>query len=414
MLKDLYAALDGLFGEMVAWRRHLHRHPELSFHEEATPAFVAETLRSFGVSVRTGVGGRGVVGRIEGGRPGRTVALRADFDALPIQDEKTVSYRSTVPGVMHACGHDGHTATLLAVAKVLAARRADLPGTVVLIHQFAEEVAPGGARPMIEDGALDGVDVIFGTHLWAGLPVGVIGYRAGYAMANADAFTIEIAGRGGHGAAPHQTIDSLLIGANLVVKLQQIVARRVDPLKEAVVTVGTFHAGTAFNVIAERAVLTGTVRTFDEAVRAQVEAEIRRLAEAEAAAFGARAEVRYERGYDAVHNDPAVTVRFAEAMRAVYDPARVVEVPPSMGGEDFAYYLQKVPGTFFFTGAGNAGVGAEYPHHHPRFDIDERAMLIAAKALVTAAVDALDETGAAVAAARGALRPVDALKHVQV
>ncbi|MBE3596736.1 MAG: amidohydrolase [Hydrogenibacillus sp.] len=323
------------------------------------------------------------------------------------------SHRS--PGGDHGSGegHDGHTATLLAVAKVLADRRSDLKGDIVLIHQFAEEVAPGGARPMIEDGALDGVDIIFGTHLWSGLPVGVIGYRSGYAMANADAFTIEIVGRGGHGAAPHQTIDAVVVGANIVVKLQQIVARRVDPLTEAVVTVGMFHAGTAFNVIAERAVLTGTVRTFDAAVRAQVEAEIRRIAEAEAAAFGARASVRYERGYDAVYNDPEVTARFAEVMRTVYDPARVVEMPPSMGGEDFAYYLQKVPGTFFFTGAGNADLGSNFPHHHPRFDIDERAMLIAAKALATAALDAQDDGGMLIQNGRGALIGIEGQLHAQ-
>lgn len=389
LLKAAFQSLDALFPDMVSWRRHLHQYPELSFEEYETPRYVAEKLKNWGIEVREGVGGRGVVGRIKGHGEGPTVALRADFDALPIQDEKAVTYRSKINGKMHACGHDGHTATLLAVGKVLSETRQLWPGEVVLIHQFAEEVAPGGAQPMIDDGALEGVDVIFGTHLWSGLPLGVIGTRSGYAMANADRFTIHVKGRGGHGAAPHETIDAVVLAANIIVKLQQIVSRRVDPLKEAVVTVGKIQGGSAFNVIAERVMLEGTVRTFDAFVREQIEQEMARIVHSEATMFGGEATFLYERGYDALINDPKITEHFKTLMETLYKADRIMEMPPTMGGEDFAYYLKHVPGTFFFTGAGNSEVQAIFPHHHPRFDIDERAMLLAAKALMGAALDAL-------------------------
>lgn len=382
MLKILFEGLDQIYPEMVEWRRHLHMNPELSFHEVETPKFIAKKLQEFGIEVRTGVGGRGVVGTLRGGKPGKTVALRADFDALPIQDEKDVPYKSQVPGVMHACGHDGHTSTLLGIAKVLSEHREELEGNVVFIHQFAEELAPGGAKPMIEDGCLDGVDAIFGTHLWSGLPVGKIGYRSGYTMAAADRFEIEIIGKGGHGAAPHETIDSIVIASQLVSKLQQIVSRRVDPLKPAVVTVGSFHAGNAFNVIADRATLTGTVRTFDPEVRDLIEAEIEKVVRGECDSFGAKYRYVYERGYDALYNHEQETRFFVDTMKQIHDENSLIHMEAIMGGEDFAYYLQKVPGTFFFTGAGNAEIGANYPHHHPKFDIDEKGMLVAAKALL--------------------------------
>lgn len=386
MLTKILSDLDGIYEEIVGWRRYLHMHPELSFEEVETPKFIAQKLQEFGVEVRTGVGGRGVVGTIRGGKPGKTVALRADFDALPIDDEKDAPYKSTVPGVMHACGHDGHTATLLAVAKVLSEHRTELQGNVVLIHQFAEELAPGGALPMIEDGCLNGVDAIFGTHLSSGLPVGVFGYNPGYTMAAADKFEIEILGRGGHGASPHETIDSIVVASSIVSKLQQIVARRVNPLKSAVVTVGAFHAGNAFNVIADRAKLIGTVRTFDPDIRDFIEKEMERIIEGECISAGARYEYKYERGYDALFNHEHETAFFVDTMKQVYDPDRVINIDPIMGGEDFAYYLQKVPGTFFFTGSGNKDLEVNYPHHHPKFDIDEHALLLASKALTATVI----------------------------
>ncbi|GAB6931658.1 amidohydrolase [Calditerricola satsumensis] len=381
MLQTVFRHLDRLYPDMVAWRRHFHMHPELSFQEVETPKRIAELQRSFGLAVREGVGGRGVVAVLEGAAPGPTVALRADFDALPIQDEKEVPYRSQVPGVMHAYGHDAHTAILLGVARALSAVRNQLPGRVVFIHQFAEEVTPGGAKAMIEDGCLEGVDVIFGTHVWSGLPLGTIGYREGPMMAAADAFRIVVQGRGGHGAAPHETVDAIAVGAQLVSMLQQVVARRVDPVQPAVVTVGSFHAGSAFNVIAEQAVLEGTARSFDEGVRNLLEREIERVVQGVCAAASARYSYTYTRGYPALVNHERETRLLVDTLSQVYNANRLVRMDPIMGGEDFAYYLQKVPGTFFFTGAGNPQVGASYPHHHPRFDIDERAMAVAAKAL---------------------------------
>lgn len=391
MLHSFQERLEELYPEMIELRRYFHQYPELSFQEEKTPAKIATYLTSLGIEVKTGVGGRGVVGLIRGGKPGKTVALRADFDALPLQDEKDVSYKSKIPGVMHACGHDAHTATLLVVAKALSEQKEKLSGNVVLIHQFAEEITPGGAKPMIEDGCLDGVDAIFGTHLWSSTPVGEIGYRSGPIMAAADSFTIEINGKGGHGAAPHETIDSIVVGTTLINQLQQIVSRRVDPLQPAVITVGSFHAGNAFNVIADSATLIGTVRTFDENVQNLIIENMEKTTKSVCEGAGATFNFNYVKGYPTVLNHNTETELLAECAKSIVGDASVKEMNPSMGGEDFAYYLQKVPGTFFFTGAGNPECGAKYPHHHPKFDIDENSMLIAAKVLTSAAVTYLEK-----------------------
>ncbi|HET7627262.1 MAG TPA: M20 family metallopeptidase [Bacillales bacterium] len=384
MLEEIWESLETSYDEMVELRRDFHRHPELSFQEVRTPEIIAEYHRNLGLNVRTGVGGRGVVATLKGGRPGKTVALRADFDALPIKEETGAAYQSETEGVMHACGHDGHTAELLVLAKILCAKQKELTGTIVFIHQFAEELTPGGAKPMIEDGCLDGVDAIFGTHLWSPLETGTIGYRTGNFMANADKFEIEVIGKGGHGGMPHETVDAIVAASRLVSDLQQIVSRQVDPLKSAVVTVGSFHAGNAFNVIAERATVTGTVRTFDEETRTKIESRIKEIAEHICKAAGAECRVLYERGYPAVVNHPEETEVLVEAAKQVVGAKEVVEVDPVMGGEDFAYYLHHVPGTFFFTGARNHELAAVYPHHHPKFNIDEQSMLIAAKTLAAA------------------------------
>lgn len=381
MKQTVEEMVEQLFPVMVERRRYLHQHPELSFHEVDTPRFIAERLTELGIEVRTGVGGRGVVGTIRGGQPGKTVALRADFDALPIQDEKEVDYRSTVPGVMHACGHDGHTATLLAVAEILVGQKEHLAGNVVLIHQHAEEVVPGGARDMIADGCLDGVDVIFGTHLWSTTKLGTIGYRVGPVMAAADKFELTLFGRGGHGAKPHETIDAVVLGATVVKELQSIVSRRLDPLQQAVLTIGTLHAGNTFNVIADSAELTGTIRTFDPLVADQIVKEMERTIKGVCDAAGATYTFRYERGYPAVVNHPVETELVRAVASDVVGADQVFEIAPTMGGEDFAYYLQQVPGTFFFTGAGDETF---YPHHHPKFDFEEQAMQYAARILIEA------------------------------
>lgn len=384
MNERLFEKLDLAYEDMIVIRRHLHMHPELSFQEVKTAQFIHDFYADLGVSVQTGVGGNGVVARVKGARPGKTVALRADFDALPIQDEKDVPYKSTVPGVMHACGHDGHTAALLQLAKAIHEMHEDLAGEYVFIHQHAEEFAPGGAISMIEDGCLDGVDVIFGTHLWSLIPYKTIEYLTGPVMAAADRFEIIVQGAGGHGAAPHQTKDAVVIGAQLVMNLQQLVSRRVDPIESAVLSIGSFIADNAFNVIADSAKLSGTVRTFSPEIRDLMEIEMKRVVDGTALANDCEIQFNYFRGYPAVVNHKEETEFLKEVAEHIPGIDAVVESKPQMGGEDFAYYLEKVPGTFFFTGAQPA---EPYPHHHPKFDIEEQSILLAAKTLGAAALN---------------------------
>ncbi|KAA6474770.1 M20 family metallopeptidase [Bacillus swezeyi] len=390
-MNSLIEELDERYPEMVELRRHFHQYPELSHQEVNTPLAIAKYLENLGVEVRTNVGGQGVVGLIKGGLPGKTVALRADFDALPIQDQKDVPYRSTVPGVMHACGHDAHTSALLLAAKVLARHKKELKGNVVLIHQFGEEVTPGGAKPMIEDGCLDGADAIFGTHIWAPMPVGQAGVKSGAMMAAADKFTITVSGRGGHGGAPHLTTDALVTAASVVNHLQQIVSRRIDPTDAAVISIGTFHSGQAFNIIAEEAVIEGTVRTFSKQVQETIITEMKRIIKGVCDSNGASFKLDYEKGYPPVFNHEKETDIVRKCAKNVLGEQSVIELEPNMIGEDFSYYLEKVPGSFFFTGAGNQEAVAVYPHHHPKFDIDEKGMLNAAKILVSAALEFLNQ-----------------------
>lgn len=384
-MEKVYAELDAGYAEMVEIRRFLHMHPEPSFSETKTAHYIRHYYEQIGVEVKHNVGGNGVVATIHGAKPGKTVALRADFDALSIQDQKEVPYKSTVAGVMHACGHDGHTATLLVLGKTLQAMRHELAGTYVLIHQHAEELMPGGAKPMIEAGALDGVDVIFGTHLWSTTPFGRIDCRVGPIMAAADRFTLKVQGKGGHGAMPHETKDAVVIGSQMVSNLQQLVSRRVDPLESAVLSIGSFVAENPFNIIADQAVLSGTVRTFDEGVRTLMETEMGRVIEGTSLANDSTHEFTFVRGYPAVVNHEAETLYLKNIAETVPGVTEVHDCPPQMGGEDFAYYLQEIPGTFFFTGA--MPDGEVYPHHHPKFDFKEEAMLIAAKTLATAAIN---------------------------
>lgn len=385
METQLFQRLEELYPDMVQIRRQLHQYPELSFQEVKTPQMIAEYLKSIGVEVRTNVGGRGVVGYIKGGKPGKTVAIRADFDALPIQEETNLPFASKHPGVMHACGHDAHTATLLVLAKALMETRAELSGTIVLIHQFAEELAPGGAIEMIKAGCLENVDVIFGTHVWSSFPYGMIGYREGAIMAAADRFELTIYGKGGHGASPHETVDAITVGSSIVAQLQQLVSRNIDPLKSAVLSVGSFHAGNAFNVIADQATLVGTVRTFDVEIQDYLIERMEQVIKGICDAMNASYSFHYVKGYPSVINDRRITKQFRNLMSKSLTDVKVEQVEPVMGGEDFAYYLQRVPGIFFFTGAGKED-DTTYPHHHPKFDIDERAMLIAAKALGKATI----------------------------
>ncbi|ACA38554.1 amidohydrolase [Lysinibacillus sphaericus] len=390
-MEKLFTLLDENYEEMVGIRRHLHEYPELSFEEVETPAYIAAYHKKLGHEVREGVGGRGVVALLRGARPGKTVALRADFDALAIQEENDIPFKSKVAGKMHACGHDGHTATLLGLAKALNHMKSGITGNIIFIHQHAEEVAPGGAKPMIEDGCLDGVDVIFGTHLWAPTPIGEILVKDGAIMAAADKVEIAIQGKGGHGAEPHHSIDAVTLASQFVISAQQLISRRIDPLKSAVLTIGHFEAINPFNVIADRVKLAGTIRTFEEDVRTQMEQELEAVLNATCLAFGASYEYRYTRGYPPVYNHQKETEFVAQLASTVPGVEQVKTCPPFMVGEDFAYYLEKVPGTFFFTGAKSPEWETAYPHHHARFDFDERAMLIAAKTLGKATLEYLKD-----------------------
>lgn len=371
--------IDSLYDEMVETRRRLHMHPELSHQEIAVPAFIADRLEELGVEVRRKVGGRGVVGTIRGGKPGKTIAFRADFDALPIDDQKDVPYKSTVPGVMHACGHDGHTAALLGFAKAMMTIREEIPGTIVLIHQFGEELSPGGARAMIADGCLDGVDAVYGAHLQSKMDSGRIYLRDGFLQASEDTVKIIVHGSGSHGAEPHNGIDPILAASHIMVALQSIVSRSADPLKELVVSIGKFHAGDADNVIPGKAVLEGTIRVFDPELRKLASQRLRTIVENVAIAMGATAEVIIENGYDALWNHPAEADVVRNAGRGLLGEEHVVEIDPVMPVEDFTCFTQEKPGAYFFVGAKMADGAAVYPHHHENFDFNETAMLLTAK-----------------------------------
>jgi len=361
--------------DITAWRRDLHRHPELLYEVHRTAATVADKLRAFGLDeVVTGVGRTGVVGVIRGRETGsgRVIGLRADMDALPLTESTGKPYASTVPGKMHACGHDGHTAMLLGAARYLAETR-NFDGTAIVIFQPAEEGGAGG-KAMVSDGLMErwGIEQVYGMHNMPGLPVGAFATRPGPLMAATDEFTIDITGRGGHAARPHGTIDPIIIGAGLVQALQTIVARSVDPIESAVVSVTTFHAGQAHNIIAETARVAGTARTLKPEVRDLVEARIRSLVDGFAAAHGATITVDYDRNYPVTKNHPAETAFAASVAGEIVGAQNVnADAPPVMGGEDFSYMLEARPGAFVFIGNGDsAGL------HNPAYDFNDEIIPI--------------------------------------
>jgi amidohydrolase len=369
-------AIQSLQEQLVTWRRSLHQRPELGFKEWLTADFICDRLTEWGIDHQRGIAKTGVVAVLEGTSPGPVLGLRADMDALPIQEENAVSYCSQHDGVMHACGHDGHVAIALGTAYYLATHRDSFAGAVKVIFQPAEE-GPGGAKPMIEAGVLKNPDVeaMIGLHLWNNLPLGTVGVRTGALMAATESFTCTIQGKGGHGALPHQTIDSIVVGAQIVNALQTIVARNIDPTKAAVVTVGQFHAGKTHNVIADTASLSGTVRYFDPAYAAYFPHRLEQIIEGICQAHGASYSFDYQAWYPPLINDAGMAdlVR-SVALAVVETPAGVVPDCHTMGGEDMAFFLQEVPGCYFFLGSANADKALAYPHHHPRFDFDETAL----------------------------------------
>jgi amidohydrolase len=382
---NFYAESQGLQPEMVERRRDLHRHPELAFQETRTAAIVASTLHDLGLEVQTGIGKTGVVALLEGDHEGPTVLIRADMDALPIHEQNETEYVSQSPGVMHACGHDGHTTIALAVARMLSQRRHEMSGRIKFVFQPAEEIGKG-AQAMIDDGVLRDPrpDVSLGLHLWNELPVGTVGVTSGPCMSAADIWHCVISGSGGHGAQPSLTRDPVVAAAQVIVALQTIVSRNVDPLDTAVVTVGSLHSGEAFNVIPPTAELKGTLRTYKKETRELIQRRLREVCEGVAAAMGCQAELEIDPMTLAVSNDPVLADRVAGVAAGVVGADNVRRDVRTMGSEDVSLLMDDIPGCFFFVGSANSGRGLNYPHHNPRFDIDEAAFPIAASILAQA------------------------------
>jgi len=371
--------------EIVALRRDLHRHPELAWNERRTAEQVVRSLSGHGLELRTGLGGTGIVAEARG-KPGRTLLLRVDMDALPIQEDSTSAHASEVPGVMHACGHDGHVAMGVAAARLAAARRA--PGTVRVLFQPAEE-GEGGAQAMVAAGVMQDVALAVGVHLWNELPVGTLGVKTGPLMAAVDRLRIVVRGRGGHGGKPHRSADPVVAAAHVITTLQTIVSREVPPTLAGVVTLGSVHGGQAFNVIPDEVTLLGTIRTFDADLRRSMPERVSRIAAGVTEALGCRAEVEVRPGNPPVVNDSAVAERARRAAARVVGEENVVEPEPTMGGEDMAIYFERAPGCFVFVGSANAARGLDQPHHSPRFDFDEDALLIGTEFLLQATKEAL-------------------------
>ncbi|MBV9865083.1 MAG: amidohydrolase [Abitibacteriaceae bacterium] len=378
--------------DIIALRRDFHTHPELGYEEVRTAGIVAERLRALGLEVRTGVADTGVIGLLRGGKSGPTILVRADMDALPVAEANAWEWKSSTHGKMHACGHDAHMATALTVARLLAQEKEDLAGTIKFMFQPAEE-GLGGAKRMIEEGLLDDPrpDYALALHVWSDVEVGKVALKTGPVMACADAFTARIVGKGGHGAIPQQTIDPVVIASQIVLALQTTISRSIDPLQPAVVTVGKVWAGSAFNVIPGEAHLEGTVRSFDEGIRTLLERRCREIVEELPKAFGAKGEFHYERGYPATVNNPQVTEMVQRAIVNELGEDSVIEFTPTMGAEDMSLVLQQVPGCYFFVGGRNPVIDAVYPHHHPQFNIDEKALGIGVRAMIAAVKECLKQ-----------------------
>lgn len=376
--------------EITQIRRHLHEHPELSFHEAETAKFIQDFYKGKDVEVATEVGnGHAVVVTIKGGKPGKTIALRADFDALPIEEQTDLPFKSKNPGVMHACGHDGHTAYLLVLADCLIQLKENIPGTIKIVHQHAEETPPGGAKSVVESGILDDVDQIFGIHVFPFGESGQVYYHSGFAMAGRTYFKLKIQGVGGHGSSPHMANDAIVAGAYFVTAIQTVVSRRLNPFDTSVITIGSFDGKGSFNVIKDAVELEGDVRYMNTENRDKMDAEIHRIVAGIEAMFGVTVELTYTNDYPPLYNDPAVTEQVVASLQKGLGEylTGISEYDMLSGSEDFAYYLQKIPGVFFYIGAKPKNTSNAYFNHHPKFDIDEDALLVAAKSVADVVLD---------------------------
>ncbi len=389
-MPDFLTEANDLFEYTQALRRDFHRHPELGFKEFRTAEIVARELTALGLEITTGVAETGVVALLEGERPGPVALLRFDMDALPVVEQTGAEYASLNPGVMHACGHDGHTAIGLTVARLLHAHRSELPGSIKLVFQPAEE-GLGGAPRMIEAGALQNPrpDYSLALHLWNEKALGWLGIASGPTMAAAEIFKVSLIGKGGHGAVPNLTVDPIIAAAQLVSSLQSIVARNVSPLQSAVVSVTTIHGGNAFNVIPSQVELTGTIRTFEPPIRQRVLERFRELVAGLAEAFNCQADLDLQSITPAVVNDLHVAARLQSVAANLFPESELDTHYSTMGSEDMSFFMQEIPGCFFFVGSSNPEKGLDAGHHHPRFDFDERALPRAAALMASAAIELL-------------------------
>jgi amidohydrolase len=389
------AAARAIGDGMIRTRRYLHARPETAWRESGTTDYIENRLRGLSLSdIRRGFGGTssGVIADMAGRETGPCVALRADIDALPVTEENSVDYRSQNHGTMHACGHDGHMAALLGAAEILAGARSEIPGRVRFIFQPAEEIGdPSGARAMVREGALDGVDAIGGMHLWSFVRAGLVQWRSGPVMASSDRLNVTFSGKGGHGAMPHAAIDPIVAAAAFIGAIQTIASREIDPTDAAVVTIGKINAGETFNVIPDRAELLGSLRSFAPGVRDMMEERLRRIADGIASAYRCEADVAVKYMVPCVRNDAKLTEILKAAAEETAGPGNTEESPLLMVSEDFSVYQEKIPGTFFFLGAGNEAAGISHPHHSPKFGIDESVLPSGAALLAMFAVRTLEK-----------------------
>ncbi len=379
LLDELYKMLEAKKDEMYSKRHYLHQHPELSFQETETSKFIAKFYEGKDVEVITGVGGNGIKVIIDSGKPGKTIALRADFDALPIQEDTGLECSSVNKGIMHACGHDAHTAYLMTLADCLIDIKDKLVGKVVIIHQPGEEVPPGGSSLMIKDGVLDGVDNIFGCHVMSQMDYGKIYYHKGATQQARAKFNIKIQGKGGHGSSPHEANDSIVCASYMVSALQTIVSRRLNPFHPGVVTIGSFGGEGTFNIIKDSVELIGDVRCMYDEDKKIIEDNVNMIAKGIGSAFGCGIDVDYKNDYPVLMNDDEMTQLVVDAVTQANIADAIVDCGPLPPSEDFAYYTRVLPASFFYIGASKEG--GSYPHHHPKFDIREDSMMMAAKAM---------------------------------
>lgn len=391
ILDEIYKEIDERFDQMVEIRRHIHENAELSFEEFETAVYIGDFYEGKDVEITKNMGGNGLRIVIDTGKPGKTIALRADFDALPIREETGLSFASKNDGVMHACGHDAHTAYLMVLADIIRKKKDKLSGKIVIIHQHAEEVPPGGAKAMIESGVLDGVDNVFGIHVMSAMDYGTIQYHKGNTLTGRSMFKIKFKGKSGHGSMPHLSNDSIVAASHFVTAVQTVVSRRLSPYEVGVVTIGSFDGKGAFNIIKDSVEIEGDVRAMADETKKTIEEELKTIAKGIGAMFKMDVEIEYTDDYPVLYNDSEMTQLVVDAVKSanIKEVTDIIDCGPQPPSEDFSYYAKEKPSCFFYVGAKKED--APYPHHHPKFDIREDAMKISAKAMAAVVVKYLGE-----------------------